>query len=84
MFLRQIAVIVIALSIALPIFADEDNEAMFGLQWGMTLDAVTSMGISITKEKGSQNLENYVTSSLPKNLSDIEKYILVFSPGFTS
>jgi len=79
MRLRQIVIIVIAFVFASPTFADEKKEAMFGLNWGMTPKAISSLGITLIKVKEEKNFQDYSTESLPKNLSDIEKYYLVFS-----
>ena len=60
-------------------FAADGDDAMFGLKWGMTPAAVKALGATLTKIKGERNLETYKTGSLPKNLSDIESYVLVFA-----
>lgn len=61
--------------------AQDANEAMFGLRWGMSIQEVRSLGVNLTKEKGDRNIDTYTTNSLPKNLSDIEKYSLMFADG---
>jgi len=81
MRLGQIVIIVIAFVFAFPTFADEKKEAMFGLYWGMTPKEITSLGITLINVKEEKNFQYYTTESLPKNLSDIEKYYLVFSDG---
>jgi hypothetical protein len=58
---------------------DADKEALFGLTWGITVESLQKQGIKLDKKKADRNLENYECSSLPKNLSDAESYILVFS-----
>lgn len=81
MFIRQMLVFALTAVIAFPIFADEKRDAMFGLSWGMTVDAIKAMGVSVSKKEGDKNIDTYVTTSLPKNLSDIEQYSLLFSDG---
>lgn len=61
--------------------AADGDEAMFGLKWGMSPNEVKALGTTLTKTKAERNLETYKTGSLPKNLSDIESYLLIFADG---
>jgi hypothetical protein len=72
---------VVLMIIALPAFAADGDDAMFGLSWGMTPAAINALGVLMSKVKDNRNLETYTTASLPKNLSDIEQYSLNFSDG---
>lgn len=62
-------------------FAADGDEAMFGLKWGMNPSDLKAIGIALAKTKGERNLETYKTTSLPKNLSEVESYILIFADG---
>ena len=54
--------------------------APFGLEWGMSKEQVTAMGVKLTPDDSDN--ESYTATTLPKNLSDAEKYILTFKPQF--
>ena len=54
--------------------------APFGLQWGMSIEEVTAMGVTLTPHPSKKDV--YSAKALPKNLSDGEIYILRFKRGF--
>ena len=54
--------------------------APFGLQWGMSMEEVTAMGVELTPHPSKKDV--YSAAALPKNLSDAEIYILRFKRGF--
>jgi len=54
------------------------QEAMFGLDWGMSAEQVESSGVALAKTEIDRNFSIYRTASLPKNLSDVESYTLIF------
>ena len=68
-------------SLSSSVAAAEGDEAMFGLRWGMKVAEVQALGVTITKTKGERNLETYKAASLPKNVSDVESYSLIFADG---
>ncbi len=68
-------------SLSSPVSAADGDEAMFGLRWGMKAAEVQASGVTITKKKGDRNLEIYEAVSLPKNVSDVESYSLIFADG---
>jgi len=74
------ALIVVLISVGVRAQAPVD-EAMFGLNWRMTVDDVKANGVSLTKVSGTGNIETYKTDSLPRNISDGEEYRLIFSDG---
>lgn len=62
-------------------FAADGDEALFGLRWGMSVAEVKAAGVILTKTRGDRNMESYKTPSMPKNLSDLESYSLIFADG---
>ena len=54
--------------------------APFGLEWGMSKEQVTEMGVNLTPHPSAKGA--YTAKILPKNLSDAEEYYLVFEQGF--
>lgn len=67
--------------LAIPAFAADGDDAMFGLRWGMTVAEVKSAGVALTKTSGDRNLELYKTLSVPRNVSDFESYQMIFADG---
>lgn len=61
--------------------AADGDEALFGLRWGMSVSEIKVSGATLTKTKAERNLETYKATSLPKNISDAESYLLIFSNG---
>jgi hypothetical protein len=55
------------------------NDAMFGLKWGMSRAEVQKLGVSLESKEEGNGIATYRTASLPKNLSDIDFYILFFA-----
>lgn len=58
--------------------------APFGLEWGLSEEQVTAMGVKLTRLDSALGspLAQYGTINLPKNLSDVERYFLDFHPEF--
>ena len=54
--------------------------APFGLEWGLSKEQVTAMGVKLTHVNPAGGV--YGATILPKNLSDVKKYILCFHPRF--
>ena len=54
--------------------------APFGLEWGLSEEQVTAMGVKLTPVNPAKWV--YRAKTLPKHLSDIERYTLEFHPGF--
>ena len=54
--------------------------APFGLEWGLSKEQVTAMGVKLTPHKSAK--DTYTAKTLPKNLSDGEAYYLIFKQGF--
>ena len=54
--------------------------APFGLEWGLSKEQVTAMGVKLTPVESVK--DSYTTKTLPKNLSDAEEYYLIFKQGF--
>ena len=54
--------------------------APFGLEWGLSKEQVTAMGVKLTPLDPTE--ESYATKTLPKNLSDGKYYLLAFMQGF--
>ena len=54
--------------------------APFGLEWGMSKEQVTAMGVKLTSTNPAEGV--YTAKTLPKNLSDAENYVLVFKQEF--
>ena len=54
------------------------GEAMFGLNWGETVEKIKEQNIELEKFGNENNITYYKTNSLPENFSDIEVYILIF------
>jgi hypothetical protein len=80
MLSRTLSILVFVFLAVVPIFAQNSSEeAMFGLKWKASVSDVKGQGITLTKEKSDRNFEIYTTTSLPKNISDIEMYSLIFS-----
>jgi hypothetical protein len=80
------SLIALTLSFCLSTFAGavvaaDGDDALFGLRWGMTLSGVKALGIVLTKTEDERNFEIYKTSSLPKNISDVESYSVIFADG---
>jgi hypothetical protein len=74
MILRTM-VIVLALSVFV---CAQDNNAMFGLKWGMSTQQVKALGISLEKKSAEWNFSTYVADTMPKALSFGESYVLIF------
>ena len=72
---------VLSLSFCLSAFAADGDDALFGLRWGMTIPDVKAVSVNLTKKKGERNLEFYSSTSLPKNISDVELYSMIFADG---
>ena len=81
MLFRKIAVTFLSIFFVHAAIADDNKDAIFGLKWGMMISEIRGLGISLNKEKRDRNLEIYSTPSLPRQLSDAEKYFLTFSDG---
>ena len=62
--------------------------APFGLEWGMSKEQVTAMGVKLTPERPvsrfgiTKSRGIYTAKTLPKNLPDAEEYELLFKQGF--
>ena len=54
--------------------------APFGLEWGLSKEQVTAMGVELTSTNPVKGI--YTAKTLPKNLSDAEDYVLVFKQEF--
>lgn len=78
-FLMAVALSMTMLSFS--VLAEESTDAMFGLKWGMTPATIKKLGISLVKKEADRNFEDYTAKSLPKNISDVEFYLLRFSDG---
>lgn len=74
-------VLAVALMIASSVRAQFGNDAMFGLTWGMSPKEVQSRGVVLTKKSSDGTIEVYSAKSLPKNISDVDFYTLVFANG---
>ena len=63
-------------------FAAADNtteeNAPFGLRWGMPKDAIIALGASLQEIPKSQWGKTYLASNLPKTLNDIDRVIMSF------
>ena len=79
--LKLIFTFLMTIAIASQVIAADGDEAMFGLRWGMSPSDVKSLDTVLTKTEAERNLEYYTTTSLPKNVSDIDKYLLIFADG---
>lgn len=77
--LKLISACLLTIAISSQVLAADGDEAMFGLRWGMSPSDVKSLNTILTKTKTERNLEIYSVTSLPKNVSDIEKYSLIFA-----
>lgn len=71
----KIALITLVLSVFV---SAQDNNAMFGLKWGMSPQQISAMGITLNKTGSERNFSHYTTDSLPKNLSYSESFSLIF------
>ena len=54
--------------------------APFGLEWGMSKEQVTAMGVELTPWRPNEG--GYQAKTLPQNLSDAEIYTLAFKQEF--
>lgn len=55
----------------------QDN-ALFGLKWGMTTQQIKAMGISLEKKSAEWNFSTYAADTMPKTLSFSEGFVLIF------
>ena len=62
-----------------PIYSLAGNEAMFGLNFGQTPKEIRALGSVLTFKYSKKNFSSYTCTSLPKNFSLAERYILIFS-----
>jgi hypothetical protein len=51
---------------------------MFGLDWGMSVEQVKAKGVKLKAVGRIKNTSVYAANSLPKNLRDVYKYLLIF------
>jgi hypothetical protein len=79
--LKLISAFLMTIAISSQVIAADGDEAMFGLRWGMSPSDVKSLDTILTKTEAERNLEYYSTTSLPKNVSDVDKYLLIFADG---
>ena len=54
--------------------------APFGLEWGMSKEKLTAMGVKLTPIDETEGV--YTAERLPKNLTDVKEYGLLFKQGF--
>lgn len=54
-----------------------EKEAPFGLSWGMSYDQLDKLDVLLTEVSNTDGMLIYKTTSLPKNLSEIDYYLLV-------
>lgn len=78
--MRRIIVFLVQLLLVLPHLtqAESLSSAPFGLSWGMTTQEVKSVGANLSLKKTGQHGEQYVATSLPKVVSDMETVMLFF------
>jgi hypothetical protein len=73
-----VALITLTLTLT-PVYAGQNNkEAMFGLDWGMTPEQVMAAGAALEKEEYRINTAVYSADSLPMNLNQADYYYLFF------
>lgn len=73
--LTLLALLVTGLLVALPALA---AEPVFGLAWQATPAQLQAQGVQMKLRKTDGRLSMYKATSLPKNVSDAEWYLLIF------
>lgn len=73
--LTLLALLSLGLLLALPALA---AESVFGLQWQVTPAQLQAQGVQLQLRKTDGRLSMYKATSLPKNVSDAEWYLLIF------
>ncbi len=61
--------------------ATDGDDALFGLRWGMSISEVRAAGVALKKEQADRTLEIYSSTSAPREISNAESYVFVFSEG---
>jgi hypothetical protein len=78
MFVRALATLFLC-SLAAAAIAKDNNEAMFGLRWDMSVSEVRATGAPLTQQRTEGNITAFRTESVPKGFSDAEFYVLMFA-----
>lgn len=68
------------LGIAMPTSAG-GQDAPFGLEWGMSIEEVEELGVTLSKSEEGKYGTQYDATNLPKVLSDVRLVTLYFSAG---
>ena len=72
---KRVAILFILMTFAASFGSDN---AMFGLKWGMSHAEVSALGVSMEVSCVENNLHVYKTGSLPKNVTMVDYYSLIF------
>ena len=88
--MKNAIIFIIALAVSSLVVAESSAQnygkfsAPLGLEWGLSAEQLAEMGVELTPiaPLDAVGVDVYTATNLPKKLSDAERYVLTFKPGF--